>query len=98
MGGHGLAGATAPRSCNIDTVVNDHRNWPACKPSGDTSFATGDSGRDRKHYELDTCRFLVTILIDVLGYSSGFVDQILSELRIDWNGYSPLKARERRIT
>lgn len=37
------------------------------------------------------------VLTDVLGYSSGFVGQVLSELRIDWNAYAALKSRERRI-
>ncbi len=36
------------------------------------------------------------LLVDVLGYSRNFAAQVLSELRVDWNAYAALKAREQR--
>jgi len=36
------------------------------------------------------------VLVDVLGYSRSFATQFLNELRVDWNGYAALKARERQ--
>lgn len=38
------------------------------------------------------------VLIDVLGYSRNFVAQLLDELRVDWNTYAALKARQRRAS
>ncbi len=36
------------------------------------------------------------VLVDVLGYSRNFAAQVLGELRVDWNAYAALKAKERR--